>query len=153
MNTSTTTDRTRTDLALLGLRLMLAAVFLFHGSQKLFAWFGGYGIEGTAGWMESIGIPFATVSATLAGATEVLGGLALLTGVGVSLASIPLTFTMLVAAFTAHTGFDASAGGMEYPLTLAVAAAAIGLSGPGRFALRPASAGSGAAQPLAGSAS
>jgi len=126
----------QTDLALAALRLMTGSVFLFHGSQKLFGLFGGHGLEGTAGWMGSLGIPFPAVSATLAGGTELLGGLALVTGLGLRLLSAPLAFTMLAGAFTAHSGFDATAGGMEYPLTLAVVALALGLAGPGRFALR-----------------
>lgn len=126
----------RLDLALLLLRLPLAAVFLFHGSQKLFGLFGGYGLEGTAGFMESLGLPAGTLMAALAGGTELLGGLALLTGLGLRLLSLPLTFTMLVAALLAHSGFDAAQGGMEYPLVLAAAVAALGLTGPGRLSLR-----------------
>jgi len=130
-----TTSTTRTDLALLLVRLMAGAVFVFHGAQKLFGLFGGYGISGTAGWMESIGLPLPTVSAVLAGGTEFVGGIALITGLFARTLSVPLAFTMLVGAFTAHSGFDATQGGMEYPLTLAVLAVAIALAGPGRFAL------------------
>ena len=138
------------DLARLAMRLMLAAIFLFHGSQKLFGFFGGYGIEGTAGWMESIGIPFPTASTVLVASTELVGGLALLTGLGQRLLSIPLAISMLVAAFTAHaTGFDNTAGGMEYPLSLAVSAAALGLLGPGRFRLAGTRDQSRQSQPLA----
>lgn len=50
------------DLGLLGIRTMLATVFLFHGSQKLFGLFSGGGLSGTAAWMESIGIPFLAAS-------------------------------------------------------------------------------------------
>lgn len=130
-----TQQNTPADIGLLAIRAMVGFVFIFHGSQKLFGLFGGYGIAGTAGWMESIGIPFPEVSATLAGVTELLGGLALMTGFGLRLMAAPLAFSMIVAAFTAHSGFDATAGGMEYPLTLAVIAAGLGLIGPGRFAL------------------
>lgn len=125
------------DVGLFLMRAMLGVVFLFHGAQKLFGWFGGYGLEATAGFMESLGLPLPFASAFLAAATELVGGLALITGVGQRLLSIPLTFTMLVAAFTAHTGFSAQAGGMEYPLTLALFSAGLGLVGPGRLALRP----------------
>lgn len=128
-------SKLRTDLALLGIRAMVGAVFVFHGAQKLFGAFGGYGLEGTAGWMASIGIPFADVSAFLAGSTEFFGGLALIAGLATRLVSVPLLFTMLVASFTAHTGFNAATGGMEYPLTLAVIAAALSLTGAGRFAV------------------
>ena len=129
-------SQTRNDIARLLLRAMVGVVFLFHGSQKLFGLFGGYGLEATGGFMESIGLPFGTFMALMAGSAELLGGLALVAGVGFRFVAPPLVFTMLVAAFAAHTGFDATQGGMEYPLVLAAASAAIGLLGPGRFALR-----------------
>ncbi len=125
----------RHDVATLLLRLMLGAVFAYHGAGKLFGLFGGGGLEATAGYMESIGLPNGTVMAVLAGGAEFFGGLALVLGVAVPLAAVPLVITMLVASFMAHSGFGAQSGGMEYPLTLAVATAALGLLGGGRFAL------------------
>ncbi len=125
----------RNDLARLLLRLILGVVFVYHGSGKLFGLFGGGGIEGTASYMESIGLPGGTVMAVLAGAAEFFGGLALIVGFAVPLAAVPLVITMLVASFVAHSGFSAQSGGMEYSLTLAVATAAAGLLGAGRFAL------------------
>ncbi len=135
--TTVTTDMklTRNDYGLLLLRILPGIVFLFHGSQKLFGAFGGYGIKGTAGWMESIGIPFPTLSTIMAGGTEFLGGIAFLTGIGTRLFSAPVAFAMLVGAFTAHTGFDVQKGGMEYPLVLAAVALSLGLTGPGRLSL------------------
>ncbi len=124
------------DAGRLLLRLSLATVFLFHGAQKLFGLFGGYGIAGTAQFMESIGLPFPSLSATLAGGAEFFGGLAFLTGVGLRVLGVPLTITMLVAAFSLRQSFDVQAGGMEYPLTLALASAALVLMGPGSFRLR-----------------
>lgn len=132
MNTQRSTPA---DLGLLLMRAMVGFVFVFHGSQKLFGLFGGYGLEATAGWMESIGIPLPMVSATLAGSAELLGGLALISGFGQRLLAVPLTFTMLVAAWT-QTGFSGP-GGMELPLTLAFLVAGLGLTGPGRFAFTP----------------
>jgi putative oxidoreductase len=129
------TPNLRHDLSLLALRLMAGAVFVFHGSQKLLGLFGGHGIAGTAGWMESLGIPFPTAAAVLSGGAELLGGVALMTGLFARAASLSLLVNMLVAAFTAHAGFDASSGGMEYPLTLAVIALSIGLAGPGHLSL------------------
>lgn len=129
------TTQLRSDLSLLALRLMAGTVFVFHGAQKLLGLFGGHGIAGTAGWMESIGIPFPTLSATLAGGTELLGGLALLTGLFARAAGVPLAFTMLVGALTAHSGFDAAQGGMEFPLAMASIALAIALAGPGRLSV------------------
>jgi putative oxidoreductase len=123
------------DLGLFLLRAVLALVFVFHGGQKLFGWFGGYGIEGTAQWMASIGIPFPTLSVILSGSAELFGGLALLGGgLLARLATAPMAFTMLVAIVSVHaSAFDAAKGGMEYPLTLGVALVALGLIGPGRI--------------------
>jgi putative oxidoreductase len=124
-----------TDIALLLMRSLIGALFIYHGCQKLFGLFGGYGIEGTAGWMESMGIPLPKVSTVLAGSAELLGGLAFLTGFALRLLSIPLAFTMLVAVFITRAQFDAGAGGMEFPLVLGVFVVGLGLLGPGRFAL------------------
>ena len=130
-----TDQRLRTDLGLLALRLMTGTILVFHGSQKLFGLFGGHGIEGTAGWMESLWIPFPTVSTVLAGGTEFFGGLAFLAGLFVRVFSAPVAFALLVGAWTAHSSFDATKGGMEYPLLLAVVAIALGLQGPGRLSV------------------
>ncbi|MCC7343267.1 MAG: DoxX family protein [Bryobacterales bacterium] len=122
------------DLGMLVLRAVLAVVFIYHGGQKLFGLFGGYGLAGTAGWMASIGIPMPYASAVLAGSAEFFGGAALLLGLWPRMAAIPMAFTMLVAIVTAHWGkFSAQAGGMEYPLTLAAALMAIALVGGGRL--------------------
>ena len=124
------------DTGLLITRLMLAVVFAFHGSQKLFGLFGGYGIEGTAGFFEQLGMPFPTASVVLAGGTELFGGLALALGLFARPAALGLAVTMFVAALSAHTGFNGQTGGMEYPLTLAVLSLALAVSGPGRLAVR-----------------
>lgn len=128
--------QTTTNIAILALRLILATVFIFHGSQKLFGWFGGYGLTATGQYMESIGIPFGTASAFLAASTEFFGGILLLAGVLIPFVTIPMVFTMLVASFVAHGGgFSAQTGGMEYSLTLAVVLASLGLLGGGDWTL------------------
>ncbi len=127
--------QTAANIALLALRIMMATIFVFHGSQKLFGCFGGYGLAATGQYMESIGIPFGTANAFLAGSTEFFGGLLLLSGVLVRYVSVPMVFTMLIAAFVGHSGFDIQQGGMEYPLTLAVVLASLGLQGPGDWTL------------------
>ncbi len=137
MNLDRFLPRTSPDLGLLTARLMLGVVFVYHGSQKLFGWFGGYGLEGTSQWMGSIGIPMPYVSTTLAALSEFGGGLALITGLLFRPVMLPLFFTMLVAAFVGHAGkgFSAQAGGNEYALTLAVLVLAMFFTGPGRFAI------------------
>jgi putative oxidoreductase len=123
------------DAGLLLVRLMLAAVFTFHGSQKLFGLFGGYGIAGTAQWLGSIGIPMPTVAAVASGSAEFFGGLLLAFGLFFRPAAAVMAFNMAVATAThAAKGFDVQRGGAEYPLTLAVILAALVLTGPGRLA-------------------
>lgn len=127
---------TAADVGLLILRIALGVVFIYHGGQKLFGLFGGYGLVGTAQWMGSIGIPLPFVSALAAGSAEFFGGAALLLGLWTRIAAVPMVFTMLVAIISAHWGkFDARTGGMEYPLTLAAALLALALIGGGRYTI------------------
>lgn len=124
------------DAGLLLIRLMVGVVFIFHGSQKLFGVFGGPGLQGFSGFLETLKVPFPYLSAVLAGCAEFFGGLALFTGVGLRLLAVPLAFTMLVASFTAHAGkFSLQEGGMEYSLTLCVVVIGLALTGSGRWTL------------------
>lgn len=123
----------RRDLAFLSLRLILGAVFIYHGSQKLFGAFAGPGLEGFAAYLTQLGVPAPGLNALLASSAEFFGGLALLTGIAAQLAVVPLIITMLVATLTAHSGFNVTTGGSEYTLVLAVAALVIGLVGPGKY--------------------
>ena len=123
-----------TDTGLLLIRVMLGVVFLYHGWDKL----ANAGIDGFAGYLDSLGVPLPMLNAWMAVAAEIIGGLALVLGVGVRFAAVPLTITMLVAAFVAHGGaFDVRNNGMEYPLTLAVISAALIFLGAGRLTVIP----------------
>jgi putative oxidoreductase len=83
-------------LAPLALRVYLAPIFILAGSNKLKH-------AGSLGpYFESLGIPAPELMVYIAGLTELLGGIALLAGFAVRWAAIPLMFTMLVAASTAH---------------------------------------------------
>ncbi len=126
-----------TDVALLIIRLMLAAVFIYHGGQKLFGWFGGHGLTGFTEFLTGLNVPFPQVAAILSGGTEFFGGVILLLGTGTRVAAIPMAFNMAVACLTVHLskGFGAQGGGMEYPLTLGVVLVALALLGPGRLAI------------------
>jgi putative oxidoreductase len=128
---------TESRFAPLVVRVPLGIIFLAHGAQKLFGWFGGYGLDGTGQWMDSIGLHPGTVLALLAGGAEFFGGLALLLGLLVRPASVALAFTMLVAIFSVHIskGFFLSNGGFEYGLALLAATVALLISGAGRFSL------------------
>ena len=121
------------DLGCLIIRLMIGAVFVFHGSQKLFGWFEGPGLMNFAKGLESMEIPYPAYAAVLAAGAEMLGGIALITGLGMRFMVVPMIFTMGVACYThAHT-FSMLKGGMEYPLTLGVVMIGLLLMGPGRF--------------------
>ena len=82
------------------LRIFVGIIFAAHGSQKLFGWFGGNGLAGTAQWMESIGLAPGVLMALLSGGTEFFGGLALIIGLLARPAALGLTFTLLVAPNT-----------------------------------------------------
>jgi putative oxidoreductase len=122
------------DAGLLLLRAWLAVVFTYHGGQKLFGWFGGYGLEATAQWMGSVGIPLPTASALAASSAEVFGGWLLLLGLFARPAAAVLAFTMVVATWV-HSGhgFDVRGQGIEYPATWLVVLVTLALVGPGRW--------------------
>ena len=71
---------TESHWAALALRLPVGIIFMAHGAQKLFGWFGGYGLEGTGQFMESIGLHPGYQMAMLSGGAEFFGGLALIVG-------------------------------------------------------------------------
>ena len=86
----------------LALRVPVGIIFIAHGAQKLFGWFGGYGLEGTGGWMESIGLAPGFIMALLAGSAEFFGGLFILLGLLTRPAAMALALTMVVAIFSVH---------------------------------------------------
>lgn len=122
-----------TDAALAVLRVVLGGVMMAHGLQKLL----GGGIRGTASGFRDMGIPLADLAAPAVIAVEVLGGAAMIAGLLVPLVAIAFVAVLSVAAVLVHgpAGFFAQAGGFEYPAVLAVASAAIGVAGSGRFGL------------------
>ena len=108
---------------------------ILHGSQKLGA-FGGPGVKGFAGFLESLHVPAPGLSAWMAVLAELVGGAMIALGLWPRFAALPFAFTMLVAWATAHKGgFFAQTGGGEYPLTLAVIALVIAIAGPGRYTI------------------
>ena len=122
---------------LLLVRLALGLILFAHGSQKLFGWFGGHGIKGTGGWMESIGIRPGALFAALAGLGELFGGLGVALGLLTPLSSAALVVVMLVAIATVHfkKGLWNTEGGYEYNLLIIAAAITIALVGPGPLSL------------------
>ncbi|MDJ0382061.1 DoxX family membrane protein [Streptomyces sp. G-G2] len=124
----------RKDLGLLALRLGTGGVLMAHGSQKLFGWFGGGGIDGTAKAMEHMGFRPGRQSAIAAGLGEAGGGALLALGLATPAAGAAAAGAMAGAvAVHAPAGFFAQGGGFEYPAFLGFAAAALGVTGPGRY--------------------
>ncbi|MBR9857895.1 MAG: DoxX family protein [Oceanisphaera sp.] len=123
--------------AALVLRVPVGLILAAHGAQKLFGWFGGYGLEGTGQWLASIGMEPGYLMALLAGGAEFFGGLALVLGLLTRPAALVSAFTMLVAIFAVHidNGLFMSNNGYEYALTLFAATLALAVQGAGRFAL------------------
>jgi len=121
---------------LLLLRLVIGLVLAGHGAQKLFGSFGGYGIAGTGGWLESIGFRPGKALAVVTGLAELLGGLALAVGLLTPLAAAAVIGTMAVAAWThSANGLWGTNGGYELPLINAAAAAALAFTGAGAYSL------------------
>jgi len=125
------------DIGFLILRIVTGLVFVAHGSQKLFGWFGGHGLSGHAGFMRSLGIRPALLFALINALGEFLGGLGLAAGLLTPVAVVGPLGSMGVAIFSVHwrKGFWNHSGGFEYPLVLATIAFVVGLAGPGRFSL------------------
>ncbi|GGD66306.1 DoxX family protein [Paenibacillus nasutitermitis] len=126
-----------TAVGLLVVRLIVGLLFVGHGAQKLFGWFGGYGPKGTGGWMESIGIKPGVLIAVLAGLMELVGGLLLALGLLTPVAGVLIVLAMLGAIITVHgkNGVWATANGYEYPLVLIAVAVAVSLIGAGPYSI------------------
>jgi len=124
-------------LGLLVIRLVFGLTFAAHGAQKLFGWFGGYGLGGTAGFFESIGIKPGKLMAVLAGLGEFGGGLFFALGLLTPLAALAIAVTMVVAIVTVagKNGYWAQASGYEYNLAIIAVAVGVALTGPGSLAL------------------
>jgi putative oxidoreductase len=125
------------DAGLLLARMVLGLLMAAHGAQKAFGWFGGYGLAGTAGFMESLGFRPGRFFAAAASGTEIAGGLLVALGLLGPLGPALIVSVMIVAAGTVHWGHGVFAqnNGFEVPLLYGVTAAAIALIGNGAYSL------------------
>jgi putative oxidoreductase len=125
------------DAGLVVARLVFGLLMAAHGTQKLFGWFGGYGLTGTGGFFEQLGFRPGRLFAALASTAEVVGGLLLALGLFGPVGPALIISVMVVAIATVHWqhGLFAQTNGIEVPVLYAVAAAALALTGPGALSL------------------
>jgi putative oxidoreductase len=124
-------------IARLLFRLIVGGLFVGHGTQKLFGWFGGPGLERMAQGLDSMGMRPGRHHARAAAAAETGGGLLLITGLATPLAAAALISVMLTAIYRVHlkNGFWNSNGGYEFNLVLIGALLLLAEEGPGSLAL------------------
>ena len=123
--------------ALLILRLVLGTAIAAHGAQKLFGWFGGYGLKATGAFFDSIGFQPGVPFAFAAGLTEFLSGLLVGLGLAGPIGPVLMMSVMLVAIVTVHkgNGFFAITNGVELPLLYLTGSVAIAIAGAGEYSL------------------
>jgi putative oxidoreductase len=117
----------------LAVRATVGPLFVGHGTQKLFGWFGGPGPDATGGFFESVGMRPGKRAAIAAGATETIGGALLTLGAATPLAATMISSTMVTAIRKVHAakGPWVAEGGFEYNAVLIAAMAAVVEHGPG----------------------
>src|SRR5438270_2578993 len=124
-------------IARLLLRLIVGGLFVGHGTQKLFGWFGGPGLDTAAQGFDSMGMRPGRHHALAASAAETGGGMLLIAGLATPLAASALISVMLTAINRVHlkNGFWNSNGGYEFNLLLIGVLLALADEGPGSLAL------------------
>ena len=123
------------DTGLFVARLVIGPLMAAHGAQKLFGWFGGYGLAGTAGFFEGLGFRPGRLFASAASVAEIVGGLLVALGV-LGPVGPALMLSVMVVAFSVHwPNIFAQSNGIEVPFLYAGAATALALTGYGSFSL------------------
>jgi putative oxidoreductase len=125
------------DIAFLVIRIIIGLGLAAHGAQKLFGWFGGYGLAGTGGFFESIGFRPGRLFAFAAGFGEMAGGLLTFLGLGGPIGPALMVLVMLTAILAVHLGkgFFTDKGGPELPLLYLAGALAVAFAGAGAYSL------------------
>ena len=121
---------------LLFLRVVVGLIFWAHGAQKLLGWFGGGGIQGTRGWLGSMGFRMPGVMALMV-ATAETSGLLFAIGFLTPLAALLMASAMVVAIGSVHwkNGFFNGSQGYEFNLALLAVPVAVAAIGPGAYSL------------------
>jgi putative oxidoreductase len=133
---SWTPDAVALSTGLLVARLVFGLSMSAHGAQKLFGWFGGYGLTATAPFFEQMGFRPGRLFAAVASLSEIVGGFLIALGLLGPVGPALMFSVMIVAAITVHwkSGFFAP-NGIELTLLYGAAAVVLALTGPGLFSL------------------
>ena len=125
------------DTGILLLRVVVGAVMAAHGVQKLFGWFGGYGLKGTGGFFDQLGFRPGIAFAAAAGLSEFLGGLLLVLGLFTPLGAAAVLGAMIVASVGVHlkSGFFATNNGIELPFLYGLVSLGLIFIGAGKYSL------------------
>jgi putative oxidoreductase len=125
------------EAGLLLIRVVLGGIMAAHGAQKLFGWFGGHGLAGTRGWLDTMGFKPARLHAAVVGLAEFGGGALLVLGLLTPLGAAAVAGVMFVAIATVHwrNGFFNSSGGYEFNLLIVAAALGLAITGPGEISI------------------
>ena len=135
--TTYVTDAATLGTGLLLARLIIGALMVAHSGQKLFGWFGGYGLAGTAGFFEQLGFRPGRLFVVTASLTEALSGILIALGLFGPVGPALLLSVMIAAAVSVHwkNGLFAATNGIEVPLLYATGAVALAFIGYGPFSL------------------
>jgi putative oxidoreductase len=122
---------------LLAERLVFGFLFAAHGTQKIFGWFRGAGLDNTGGFVEQLGFRPGRAFAAAAGLTELTAGLLIALGFLGPVGPALLLSVMVVAVITVHwgNGLLATSNGSELPLLYAAVAISLAFAGFGRYSL------------------
>jgi len=125
------------DIGILVIRVLFGVAIAAHGAQKLFGWFGGYGLKGTGGVFETLGFRPGIVFAAAAALSEFGGGVLLMLGLFTPLGASAILAAMLVAIVSVHlkNGFFAMVNGVELPVLYAAVALGVAFTGAGAYSL------------------
>jgi putative oxidoreductase len=124
------------DEAMLVLRFVVGTVMVFHGTEKLFGWWGGEGLQAAAEFFARQGYRPPALMAAVAGVAETAAGVLLVAGLATPLACLLLISTLVnVAALHRHNGLSRRTNGYEYELVLLAGTVAVLFGGPGRWSL------------------
>ena len=125
------------DIALLTARVVLGLLMAAHGAQKLFGWFGGYGLNTTGEFFVQLGFRSGRLFAGAAGVGEIVSGLLVTLGALGPIGPAVMLSVMLVAAVSVHwsNGLFATTNGVELPLLYATGAVGLALAGPGHYSV------------------